>query len=48
MQRIAHIEDDRLSVPQVQRRPPPASLSQIAEQAARRIAAIVAAYATGA
>ena len=44
----AQIAGDRLSVPQAQRRPPPASLAQIAEQSIGRNAAIVAAYATGA
>jgi REP element-mobilizing transposase RayT len=48
MQRKAQIEGDRLSVPQAQRRPPPASLAQIAKQADGRNAAIAAAYATGA
>lgn len=48
MQKKAQIEGDRLSVPAAQRRPPPPSLAQIAEHAADRDAAIVAAYATGA
>ena len=48
VQSKVQIAGDRLSVPQVQRRPPPASLAQIAEQSVGRNAAIVAAYATGA
>jgi REP element-mobilizing transposase RayT len=48
VQSQARIEGDRLTVPQAQRRPPPPSLAQIAEQSAGRNAAIVAAYATGA
>jgi hypothetical protein len=48
MQRKAHIEGDRLSVPQAQRRPLPPPLAQIREHSAGRNAAIVAAYATGA
>ena len=48
VQSKVQIQGDRLSVPQAQRRPPPASLAQIAEQSVGRNAAIVTAYATGA
>jgi putative transposase len=44
----AQIEGDQLTVPQAQRRPPPPTLAQIAEQSVGRNAAIVNAYATGA
>ena len=44
----ARIGGNHLTVPQTQRRPPPLTLAQIAQQTAGRNAAIVAAYATGA
>ncbi|MCU7927932.1 MAG: transposase [Candidatus Thiodiazotropha sp. (ex Dulcina madagascariensis)] len=48
MQAKVQVEGDALSVPQVQRRPPPPSLAAIAAQHSERNAAIMAAYATGA
>ena len=48
MQAKAEVEGDTLSVPQAQRRPPPAPLAEIAARPGGRNAAIVAAYATGA
>ena len=47
MQAKAEVAGDTLSVPQAQRRPPPAPLSEIAARRGGRNAAIVAAYATG-
>jgi len=48
MQSLANIKGDRVSVPKVQRRPPPATLEQIAADQPDRNAAIATAYATGA
>jgi REP element-mobilizing transposase RayT len=48
MQAKAKVQGDVLTIPHVQRRPPPAPLADIAAAHADRDAAIVAAYATGA
>jgi REP element-mobilizing transposase RayT len=48
MQAKAQVEGDTLTVPQVQRRPPPPSLAAITASYPERNAAIVAAYASGA
>jgi REP element-mobilizing transposase RayT len=48
MQALASIQGDRLSVPKIQRRPPPPTLADIAAAQPDRNAAIATAYATGA
>jgi REP element-mobilizing transposase RayT len=48
MQAAVNIKGDRLSVPNIQRRPPPAPLADIAQSHPDRNSAILAAYATGA